>query len=75
MNLTKTQIESAKNVTCEKCNGQIMKNVFVVKSISGLLMPDGKDTYVPVPFFACDSCGHVNEAFANDLGLTSKLIK
>lgn len=72
MNLTKTQIDSAKTVSCEKCLHQLLKQVFVIKSISGLLMEDGKDTFIPVPLFACNACGHVNEVFAKDLGLTDK---
>lgn len=72
MNLTQTQLEAAKNVACEKCGCEIMKNVFVVKSISALLMENGKETLIPVPVFACNSCSHVNEKFANDLKLTNK---
>lgn len=71
MNLTKTQIDSAKNVVCEKCKCEVLKQVFVVKSISGLLMQDGKDTYVPVPVFACNTCSHVNDVFAKDVGITA----
>lgn len=69
MNLTPTQVENAKNVTCDKCSSALMKQVFVIKSISGLLMPDGKDTFIPVPLFACAACGHVNELFAKELKL------
>jgi len=69
MTLTKTQLDNAKNVTCEKCNSEVLKQVFVVKSISGLLMPDGKDTFIPVPVFACNSCNHINDLFAKDIGI------
>lgn len=72
MNLTKTQIDSAKNVECEKCNSPVMTQIYVVKKISGLLMPDGKDTFLPIPAFACQKCGHVNDLFANELGINKK---
>lgn len=72
MNLTKTQVDSAKNIECEKCNNLLMVQTFLIKKISGLLMPDGKDTLIPVPVFACLKCNHVNEMFASELGLTQE---
>ena len=72
MNLTQTQLEAAKNLTCEKCGCEIMKNVFIVKSISALLMQDGKEALIPVPTFACNECNHINSKFAEDLKLTKK---
>lgn len=71
MSLTKAQLDSAKNVACEKCGSQLLKQSFVIKHISGLMMQDGRDTFVPVPVFVCDSCGHLNEVFAKELGLSS----
>jgi uncharacterized Zn finger protein len=72
MSLTQTQVESAKNVACEKCSCEVMKQAFVIKMVSGLLMQDGKDTYVPVPIFACNDCGHVNSVFVKDLKIKTK---
>lgn len=72
MGLTQTQIESAKNVACEKCSCEVMSQAFVIKMVSGLLMQDGKDTYVPVPIFCCSSCGHVNQIFVKDLKINTK---
>lgn len=66
------QLDNAKTIACEKCGCEFLKQVFVIKSISGLLMEDGKDTFIPVPVFACNSCNHVNENFTVDLGLTKK---
>lgn len=70
--ITQAQVENAKNLACEKCNNQVMKQVFVVKVISGLVTGDTKDTLVPVPFFACVKCNHVNNMFAKDLNLTQE---
>jgi hypothetical protein len=69
-NITQAQVENAKNVGCEKCGNQVMKQVFVVKMISGLITGDSKDTLVPVPFFACNKCDHVNDLFSKDLKLS-----
>jgi hypothetical protein len=72
MNLTQSQIENAKNVTCEKCSCEIMKQAFIIKSISGLLTGDGKETFVPVPIFVCNECNHVNSIFVKDLKIKTK---
>ena len=72
MNLTQAQVESAKNVVCEKCSSEIMKQAFVIKVVSALMTGDGKDTYVPVPIFVCNDCNHVNEIFVKDLKINSK---
>lgn len=72
MNLTKTQLDSAKNLECEKCHNKTFKNTFVIKTISGLLMPDGKETLIPIAVFSCDACGHINKKFTDDLGLDNK---
>lgn len=72
MNLTQTQVENAKNVSCEKCGNQILKQVYVIKTISALLTGEPKDTYIPVPVFACNDCNHVNEVFCKDLKISPK---
>lgn len=69
MALTQTQIQNAKNLTCEKCDNEIFKQTFVVKSISGLLTEDGRDMLAPVPIFSCSKCDHVNDLFAKELKL------
>lgn len=72
MNLTQAQVESAKNIACEKCRSEIMKQAFVIKVVSALMTGDNKDTYVPVPIFVCNSCNHVNEVFVRDLKINSQ---
>jgi hypothetical protein len=69
--LTKQMIETAKNVCCEKCNSEVLKQAYVVKEISALMSPDGKQTLVPVPVFVCNSCDHLNSMFADDLKLNN----
>ena len=66
-NLTQSQIDGAKNLSCESCGNEVMKQVFVIKTISGLLTGESKDTLIPVPLFACNSCNHINKMFSEDL--------
>lgn len=75
MSLTQAQVESAKNVACEKCSCEIMSQAFVIKVVSGLMTGDGKDTYVPVPIFACNNCKHVNNIFVKDLKINTQEVK
>lgn len=69
--LTQAQIEGAKNLSCEKCGCELMKQVTVIKTVSRLLTGDSKDTFIPVPIFACNSCDHVNKIFAEELKLNT----
>ncbi len=71
-NLTPTQIQNAKNVSCEKCNNQIFKQVFVIKHISALLTQSGKDMMAPVPIFVCFKCDHVNKIFSEELKINEE---
>lgn len=70
--LTQAQVESAKNLVCEKCNSEVLKQVFVIKVISALMTGDNKDTFVPVPVFACNSCNHINSMFSKDLKINNE---
>lgn len=72
MSLTQTQVENAKNLECEKCGSEVMKQVFVIKIISAILTGAGKDTYAPVPVFACNDCNYVNSIFVKDLKIKTK---
>ena len=66
--VTPQDIINAKSVVCEKCNekekySDKFQNVFLIKKISALVSPNGKEIHVPIPVFACVECGHVNHDF------------
>jgi len=65
MNPTQMQIDISReeNIKCEKCEGKIFSPVFIIKRISPLISPDGKETLVPLQVFKCEKCDHVNELF------------
>ena len=52
---------STEAITCEKCESEIFQPGFLLRKVSALVSPTGKDTVVPVQVFACLKCGHVNE--------------
>lgn len=67
MNFTQADLQSAVNFSCEECKNETFRQTFVIKRISALVSPEGKETFVPIPLFTCDACGHINEVFKKDL--------
>ena len=48
-------------LSCEKCDNEVFQPAFLLRKVSALVSPTGKETVVPVQLFACIKCGHVNE--------------
>ncbi len=48
---------------CEACGKEAFQQSFILRKISALLSPTGKDGFVPVQVFSCVACGHVNNDF------------
>lgn len=57
-------------VRCENCDGQVFREVVVLKKVSRLLTGHSDDTIAPLSTYVCDSCGHFNK----DLDYTEKKI-
>ena len=58
MNVDFSQTQSLK---CDECGKDTFTQVFYIRRLSALLSPSGEESLIPVPTFACASCGHVNE--------------
>jgi hypothetical protein len=50
-----------KAVKCEKCGSEVFQPAFLLRKVSALMSPSGKEAIVPVQLFACVACNHVNE--------------
>jgi hypothetical protein len=50
-----------KAVKCEKCECEVFQPAFLLRKVSALMSPSGKEAIVPVQLFACVACNHVNE--------------
>jgi uncharacterized Zn finger protein len=48
-------------IKCEKCDSEVFQPALLLRKVSALISPTGKETVVPVQLFACLACGHVNE--------------
>lgn len=56
-------LKQSEDLCCESCNELNFLQVVRLKRISGLATGTGKDALIPVPVYACASCGHVNKMF------------
>ena len=57
----KLSFDQTEPVKCEKCDNETFTPAFMLRKVSALVSPTGKDTILPVQLFACAKCNHVNE--------------
>ena len=47
-----------KDVVCDNCEGKVFREVVMLKRLSALVSPTGKEQLIPVQVVRCDDCGH-----------------
>jgi len=52
-------LENAQTMRCEKCDNPIFIQGYIVKKISAITSPTGKEVIAPVQVFNCGSCGEL----------------
>ena len=57
MNVNPSMLE---DITCEKCGNFTFMSVYLLKKVPALLSPTGKVGIFPMPAFACNACGNIN---------------
>ena len=50
-------------VTCDRCSGDSFQEALMLRRVSALLTPTGKEGFVPIQVFACVACGGINAQF------------
>ena len=60
-------LSNVDNVKCNECDNETFVPAFIIKQVSALMSPTGKETLVPIQLFKCSKCGHVNEKFLEGL--------
>lgn len=50
-------------VECEECQGQSFLQITFLRKVSKFIAGTEQDALIPIPSFACASCGHVNAEF------------
>ena len=66
-NQIQIDISQVDNVKCDACENTRFTPVFIIKKISALMSPSGKETLAPLQVFKCDKCDHVNELFLSGI--------
>jgi uncharacterized Zn finger protein len=56
-------LRDSPNIVCQECGNATFQEVIIFKHLSELVSPEGKAGAVPIPTFACNACGNVNEVF------------
>ena len=56
-------LSKAEDVKCDKCGNYTFEQVMLMKRMSALISPTGKEAIVPIPTFACNACGFINKQF------------
>ena len=51
------------NVVCPKCGSKLFQEVVALKRISSIMSPTGQEEIVPVPMYACISCGEIPDEY------------
>lgn len=56
-------LSTAQDVICENCGNYTFQEVVLMKKVSALVSPTGKEAIVPIPTFSCNACGFINKQF------------
>ena len=63
VSLKASHLAQAESVTCDSCGNHTFTDVMMMKRISPIISPTGKEAVVPIQTFACNACGFVNKQF------------
>jgi hypothetical protein len=64
LDLTKADTES-----CDKCGNYLFIHSFIIKKISAIMSPTGKESLIPVQVYSCGNCGAVPEKLLKGSGV------
>ena len=45
----------------KSAEGEVFVPAFLLRKVSALMSPTGKETVLPLQLFACANCNHINE--------------
>lgn len=68
-------ILTSPNQKCDHCGSYFFREAFVLKEVSGLISPTGRNELIPIPLFVCADCGEVCPAQKNNKNFESIILK
>lgn len=72
-------VMNAENIVCDKCGSKFFTPAYVLKRVSKLVSPSGRDEVLEIPLFICAKCGEVaphyksNTNYSKIVGEESKI--
>ena len=55
----KVDLSDADTMKCQKCGNSIFIQGYVIKKISAIVSPTGKEVIAPIQVFNCGNCGEM----------------
>lgn len=65
MDIDAKHVFTAPNVVCPNCGNKIFVEAAILKKLSPILSPTGKEELYPIPVFVCSKCGTVPEEYTS----------
>ena len=62
-------LTKAETMKCKKCSNAIFIPSFILKRLSPLVSPSGKEAVIPVQVYSCGSCGEVMKSLLSGTGV------
>ena len=50
-------------IKCDKCTNEVFVPGFMLRRVSALVNPSGRDIVIQIPVQVCSACGGVNDEF------------
>ena len=54
------------NIVCDECGSKLFKPAYVLKKVSGLVSPSGRQEIMEIPLFVCAKCGKLPKEYAEN---------
>ena len=67
-------LSEADTVKCDDCGNYLFITSHVIKRISPIISPTGKEAIVPVQVYSCGNCGKVPKSMLQGTGLDEEII-
>ena len=69
---SQVDLSQADSIQCGKCDNYLFIQSFVIKKVSSIMSPTGKEAIVPIQVYSCGNCGEVPSMFLKGTGIEEK---
>ena len=68
---TQVQVDlrDAETIKCGSCSNYLFITSFILKRLSAIVSPSGKEALIPVQVYSCGNCGQVAEGMLEGSGV------